>query len=617
MKKIILIAPIWEVYESAKKIILEKGYQNIETYCATLEEGLTIAKKMERLGAEVIISRGGTYQLIKESLKIPVVEIHGSVYDILRALRGIDKNKKVGVVGYERLIRGIEELSHFLNYDFVKIEIDKQEHLKQIIEKYSTMEIDVFVGDSNVKAIASSLKKDGISINSTEQSIMDAIEEAQNIISLNQVISQKAEELKATITYAHEGIIAINRYGHITTFNKGAEEILSLSADTVIGKKIGDIISNSQLVEVMKSKKSEIGDIQDVNGIKIYTNRVPILLEEKVIGAIATFQKVEDLQKSEIQVRKRLNDRGFLAKYQFQDILHQCDGMKKIIHQAKQYAAYDAPIYIQGETGTGKELFAQSIHNVSHMRKGPFIGINCAALPPTLIESELFGYEGGSFTGAKQKGKAGVFELAHNGTLFLDEITEIPLRLQGRLLRALQENEIMRVGGDTIIPIHVRIIAASNRNLWEEVRKGRFRKDLYFRINILELHIPPLRERKEDILFLTEKFIQKYEKIYHKSVTLISEEIKSILSKHSFDGNVRELENLVQRGVILESFEFIKSLLEKDERNHVASMQSLEELEIDYIKKIYQLTGEDIKKSCDILQISRTTLWRKLNMVSN
>jgi transcriptional regulator with PAS, ATPase and Fis domain len=285
--------------------------------------------------------------------------------------------------------------------------------------------------------------------------------------------------------------------------------------------------------------------------IRLFSSRLPITNDGKVSGAIVILQDASKIEKLEHTYRK-YQSRGLVAKYTFKDILGTSASLRAAIDQAKAFAAVDSPILIEGETGTGKELFAQSIHNASYRKSGPFVAINCAALPESLLESELMGYEEGAFTGARRGGKAGLFELAHGGTIFLDEISQVPIQLQGAILRVLQEKQVLRVGGTGIIPIDVRVIAASNENLRELVREGRMRQDLYYRLNILKVHVPPLRERTDDIPLLLDVYYQDFLSAYPNAKRFSQDSIE-VLRRYRWPGNIRELVNFVERYMISQS----------------------------------------------------------------
>jgi transcriptional regulator with PAS, ATPase and Fis domain len=357
--------------------------------------------------------------------------------------------------------------------------------------------------------------------------------------------------------FIHDGIIAVNEKGSISIFNKTAEKIFNKTGK-FIGKHISNIIDATGLPEVLKTGKAHLGELQQVGKIVIATNRVPIIVDGHIKGAVATFQDVTQIQRMERKIRRELHQKGLIAKYNFDDITYKSKIMKDTIGKAQKYARLDATtVLILGETGTGKELFAHSIHNNSPRAKGPFVAINCAALPESLLESELFGYAEGAFTGARKGGKVGLFEMAHRGTIFLDEIGEMPLNLQSRLLRVIQEKEVMKVGDDRVIPVDVRIIASTNRDLVKNIESGKFRKDLFYRLNVLTLKIPPLRERKEDIITLVEIFIAEFSEKTEKAIKGLTEEAYKFLLELDYPGNVRELKGIIERAVAFSDGKYI------------------------------------------------------------
>lgn len=301
-------------------------------------------------------------------------------------------------------------------------------------------------------------------------------------------------------------------------------------------------------------------------------------------------------------------------KYNFSKIIGEDDNFVKIIEYAKKIADSSSTVLIMGESGTGKELFAQSIHNYSSRNSSPLIAINCGAIPEQLIESELFGYEEGAFTGAKKGGNPGKFELANGGTILLDEIGEMPLDMQVKLLRVLEEGFITRLGGKKIIPVDIRIIASTNKNLEEEVESGKFRKDLYYRLNVLPLYVPPLRERKSDIRILTNYFMNKISKDLHKNKINIDEEDLLLMEKYDWPGNIRELQNIIELMINTEAFPanyFFKreQYLHYDDCEDNMDMESVEK---EHLIKIIRRCNGNITHSADILGIKRNTLYSKI-----
>lgn len=623
MKEIVVLAPIQDLFEKAVEIVKEHKYSNVDVCLGSMSEGVEVAKKAIEDGAEIIVTRGGTYQLVKEKFSVPVIEIKVSAYDIIESFEKVKNPKEViGVVGYSNVVYGFDILLKILKYNMVKIELKNESDIYQVIAEHKKRGINTYIGDANIIKIIKSLDCKGILIHSQKDSVLTAIQEARRVLNVTREEKRKAQQIETITDFVHDAIIAIDDKEVLTVYNKMAEQVFGVSRSAAIGHYVSDVIPNTKLPEVLKTAKAQIGEIQNIGSSQIATNRVPIVVSGEVKGAVATFQDITEMQYIEQKIRRSLNDKGFVAKYTFDDIIYKSEKIKECIAVAKEYSKYDTPVHICGASGVGKELFCQSMHNISARSNGPFVAVNCAAIPPSLIESEFFGYEEGSFTGAKRKGKPGMFELAHNGTLFLDEISEIPMELQGRLLRVLQEKQVMRIGGNKIIPINVKIITASNKYLKREMRDGNFRKDLYYRINVLTLRIPSLNRRKEDIMVLAKHFMKKYSEKYNKQELVFSNEIENYLVSQEYEGNIRELEGIIEKCVIVSSFDTLLEeshmvSCEKNEDNAFltdafSKKTDLKLLNDSYIKYVFEKTGNNIQKTCDILKINRSTLWRKL-----
>lgn len=342
-------------------------------------------------------------------------------------------------------------------------------------------------------------------------------------------------------------------------------------------------------------------------------------------GSIIILALYSDYKKAELDYKKKQSEqkkeRGFTAKFTLADIKGSSYNMKLARDEAELFAQSEASVLIYGETGVGKELFAQSIHNASMRRDGPFVALNCAALPETLLESELFGYDEGAFTGGRKGGKKGLFELAEGGSLFLDEIGEISPALQARLLRVLQEKEIMHVGGVRVIPVDARIITATNKDL-EQMTAPVFRRDLLYRLNVLELKIPPLRSREEDVIELFELYCHK-KKRFEFSQILLTDDMKEILKRYSWRGNIRELQNVCERFCLYMEHnaryndKYAKRCMVKaiGEEKLIYDMTAGcdEKNKKEIIREIKRLLAYNNDQVADALGISRTTLWRILN----
>lgn len=443
---------------------------------------------------------------------------------------------------------------------------------------------------------------------------------------LHQELKYKSIELRTIIDSVDEGIIAIDDNRRILCMNNWARDVFNITKDDVAGKNLDELLPKNSVTKVLTTN-NEIKDQEEVLKINGKTYRFllsakPIIFDRKKAGAVATFKDFNKLHRSIYKISENPET------LTFDRILGSSKTFMMVKEQAKQIANQDITVLLLGESGTGKELFARAIHYEGLRKKEIFLPINCGAIPDSLIESELFGYEKGAFTGANPKGKIGKFERANGGTVFLDEIGDLPLHMQVKLLRVLQEREIYRVGGVVPVKIDVRIIAATNKDLKAMVQKGEFREDLFYRLNVVPIRIPPLRERPEDILELAQIFLERYTNIHQKELKGFAKEAEKLLLRHPFPGNVRELENLIEYGVIFEKGDFItketlcKKIGEGNEPNTVIK-GGLKEMVAQYEKQIiedlmdhYGKDTEAKQKIAKKLKISPATLYRKLTEVS-
>lgn len=338
-----------------------------------------------------------------------------------------------------------------------------------------------------------------------------------------------------------EGLIGVNETGDVFVCNKKACQIARISEELTMGKKGEEVFPYIPFYQVLREKKAVPEKVIRLFGTDISLAVVPVVRKENCIGAFAMLQKFNEQESRQNALRRQLMQKGHYARYTLNDVIGISTAITETKNILRKMAATDSPVLLMGETGTGKELMAHALHQASRRADGPFIAINVAAMPENLLESELFGYEEGAFTGAKKGGRPGLFEFAHQGTLFLDEVEGMSLSMQVKLLRVLQEGEIMRVGGGSIIRVDVRILAATNESLEEKIQDGSFRKDLYYRLNALTAEIPPLRKRGDDIFLLLDYFMRKMGGDF-----TLSEGVKAFLRRHPWPGNIRELQNAVE-----------------------------------------------------------------------
>lgn len=426
----------------------------------------------------------------------------------------------------------------------------------------------------------------------------------------------------------------VDAEGRILYINKAFINFLNIDGHGVIGRMVTDVNPTSKFLETLKTKKAEIAQRHHFeNGKEAIVHRIPIfdhdsnlvggfgmILFENLQKMKEIYEKLNRLDK-ELKIYKNEFAKSNSAKYTLSDILGTSKALEYCKNKVKKIARVNSNVLIHGESGVGKELFAHSIHNESERRYEPFVSINCSAIPDNLLESELFGYEEGSFTGAVKGGKIGKFELTNNGTIFLDEIGDMPLHMQAKLLRVLEEREIVRIGGKSAIPINVRIVCATHKSLSELVYEGKFREDLYYRLNVLTLEIPPLRERKEDIPLLVDRFLDIFQKesgFYRE----IPESIVKLLLKHDWPGNIRELKNVVER--ICVNAEETKvcindlppHIINKSFRHEYTRGAGLKEILDNIEKEVIIKTIHDCKnnksEAAKKLNIPRATLYRKI-----
>lgn len=623
---ITVVAPFPSLAKVVAEVIAERASEwpgSVQILIGDLEEGVMAARQAVAAGAEVIVSRGGTATMITDAVEVPVVEVQVTVLDVLRAVeQGGFASGVIGVVGYGNVIYGCEDLGRLLGLVVREIHTDTlgsgEVEAKFAAAAYEGIRL--IVGDAFSVKMAAQYGMEGILIQSGKDSVYKAIKEAVQIVEVRRREQARAALLKTVIDCSAEGIMAIDEQSRIILFNPMAEEIFQLRADQVLGRPVATVIPNSRLPALLAGGESENGDIQNIGARMIATKRVPVTLSGRVTGAVASFQDVTQLQRFEQTVRRKLYPKGLTAKTSIDEIVGHSSAIVAVRAQAVRYAATNSTVLITGESGVGKEMFAQGIHNLSIRRNGPFVAVNCAAVPENLLESELFGYEEGAFTGAKKGGKAGLFEMAHQGTLFLDEIGEMPLVLQSRLLRVLQEREVMRLGGDRIIPVDVRIVAATNQNLSELAAARKFRPDLFYRLDILRLTVPPLRQRVEDINLLANYFLRKFSDQNWRRLSF-TEDALCLLREYSWPGNVRQLANIVERAALLAESAVIdhQGLLEAfpDMTAEVAALGGvrLEEIERQTIEQALREEGGNYTRAAKRLGINRTTLWRKLQKV--
>lgn len=618
-RNIIFIAPYQELAEKARLVVGDMKLGLNVVHINNLQDSVDYVNKyLGNESIDAVITRGGTALKLKEMFSFPVVEIEVTLLDIIKSIQKARQySNKIGVIGFKNVISNVASLSTILNLDIHEIIINSINECSIAVKYASELGVDAIVGDRIAVETANRYGIKGELIESDSyECIANAIHKAINIADVSRRQIAHYEELRIITELTQSGIIAVDKSGIVTLFNAESERILNCKANNFIGKDLMELLPEIDIKEVIDAGVKKFDEIIEVKEKYLVIHKIPIVIKGNIDGAVITFQKTENIHRLEQKVRKKMSEKGHLARFTFQDMIGESSSVNQIIQKAKNYSRVNSTILIHGDTGTGKEVFAQSIHNESLRRNGPFIAVNCAALPYTLLESELFGYVKGSFTGARDEGKTGLFEQANGGTIFLDEIGEIPMEVQARLLRVLQEGQVQRIGDDKIITVDVRIISATNKNLKELIKEKKFREDLYYRINVLNIKLPTLNERLEDIPVFIKRFMKEKSSAYNKVILSIEDNVIEKLCRINYPGNIRQLENIVERLVVEATDGEIKArdlnLVLEDDTFEDEIFLSINSITRETIEKALTLTNNNKTKASKILGIDRSTLWRKL-----
>ena len=626
-----LFSPGQKLAHYVQKIAADRQI-DLQVSSFALEEAIPDARQMEANGIEAILCGEGTGSIVRRHIQTPVITFSRNSIDFIRGLTAAAHiGKKILIPLHRGTVEFIDSLEQFFGIEITQLIYNDVTSLKAGINDALKKKFDVIVGAGLGISYAQELGLTVVEVGRSEKDVESSIETAISIIQANRDEQEKAERFRCIIDSTSDGIIASDQHGIITTVNQNAAQLLGLPGEDLVGKPIGNHISTKAVNRVLTNHKPIYDSMEKAGSKTFVCNHHPYYVGSAIAGCVSTLNKISDVIRSGNKIRRTLS-KGHTARYSLHDLVHQTGIMQQVVDRAGQYARTSSNLLITGETGTGKEILVQGIHNLSARKRKPFVSLNCAALPDQLLESELFGYEEGAFSGTRKGGKAGLFELAHQGTIFLDEIGETPESVQIRLLRVIQEKEIMRLGADQLVPIDVRVIAASNRDLSLEVKRGNFREDLYFRLNVLRIHIPPLRERLEDLPLLIKSFIDGLSEEHNLNPINIPTGYMKKLMHYTWPGNVRQLKNFAERMVLMSQSEFnvsvfneilselieygAKDIITFDKPSGSTPEGSIKKIKEDYdieqIRNALLETGYSKSRAAEKLGISRTTLWKRL-----
>lgn len=606
--------------------LLKKLEKDFAIYGAAqiTEAGLTpaeLALRLVKRGTEVIISAGKYVEEIMEAVTIPVVRIHRGKVSFATAVKEARSySNAVAILARDSVFynAAIQYKSTFDEGMIVEKFVSEDE-IPAILERLKAQGTQVLVTGTRGKKCALQYGFRCVNVPFEEEDLMVALQEAEHILRYVEMRIEHSQILQTIQSNIREGLIALNNEGVITEINQAALNVFALPKTFFMGKSIVDTeFSPITLLPSYQKKEACYGELVSLNGVALSVSLNPIIVNSVSRALLISFNLVEQIQRHEQTLRAKLYSKGHVATYTFDRVIGDSPCMRQVIAEARKYAAVDSTILINGPSGSGKEVFAQSIHNISRRRNQPFVVINCAALPESLLESILFGYEKGAYTGALKEGKKGLFEIAHGGTVFLDEISEMSLNLQARFLRVIQEKEISPVGSDRVIPIDIRIISATNRDMEQLVAEGRFREDLFYRIAVLWLNVPPLSNRREDIPGLIRHFLAVKSAELKIPQPELSPRALQYLCGLSYPGNIRQLGNVVERLLVLSGGHTVTpELAERAANIHPSRPFSppsgeVRDTEKETLERALLSCNGNRAETAALLNISVTTLWRKM-----
>jgi len=610
-----LIAPFPELVELGREVLREYRHP-VEVRVGDMLMGLAEARALKRCGVEVFISRGGTASLIRDELGLPVVEIRTSAYDVLTALKPfIGSGKRIGLCGSEGMFLGALRMSRLFDLNISLYTFTSVSQLADKICQAKEDGIEVVIGGRLSSQYSAEAGMKCVLLTSGYEAVLTAFYEAYHMLAALQaesarLLRQQVVETRfeAVWNAVRDAFWILDMQGNVQTSSPSA---VALTGGSVPKGRL-PLHPPDLLHKICSSDTPQENLIGRIGGKSLLLDSMPLETDKATLLLMG--RSVSKVEQSERTLRSAFYAKGHVAKYRFTDIMGQDPAFLALIDRARVYATSSSTVLITGETGTGKELLAQSIHTERFGGDRPFVAINCATLPETLLESELFGYAGGSFTGARHEGRKGLFELAHGGSILLDEIGEMPLALQSRLLRVLEEKAVRPVGNDRVIPVDVRLIATTNVDLEEAVAECKFRRDLFYRLNVLSLKLPPLRDRGDDALHIFRIYVRQCNPAADID-SVLDAPSRAMLLRHGWPGNLRELRNLVEKlNTITTGFtqdlSQIAQVFATDLRP-ARPVAPLPESQDDILEQLVSNGAIKQHKLAEMLGVSRTTLWRR------
>ncbi|MBU9611283.1 propionate catabolism operon regulatory protein PrpR [Burkholderia multivorans] len=591
---------------------------------------------------DVIVAAGSNGGFLKTRAQVPVVVVSPTGFDVMQALARARRDAtRIALVSAGDTPPEVRRFVAAYGLDVQFASYQTAQEAEACVHDLRDRGIETIVGPGLVTDLAASAGMGAVFLYS-HASVRKAVETALEVAYATHAEAFRRQRLDTLLQHLRDGVVALDAQGRVEAINERLASALGVEPSAAVGRALVDLRPE------LRTLRGEDGDaLATVRGVRYVVHRGPLVDRGVTSGSVLTFQESRAVERLDRALRSQPNTQQFAARYSLDDVVGASAPMTRVRELVRRYAKSDATVLVLGESGTGKEMIAQSLHALSARRSYPFVAVNCGAFPEALLESELFGYEEGAFTGARRGGKTGLFEAAHRGTLFLDEIGEMPPSLQSRLLRVLQEREVIRLGSTEPIRIDVRVIAATHRPLLAAVEAGTFRADLYYRLNILNVGLPPLRERAADIPALAATLLVQAARREPRLAERLRDAddaarvlgaVQPTLTRYRWPGNVRELQNVIERIAV----ELAEAVDEDDPAAACAALaadalqtiapelfaappdggdaedaQTLQarrrRAEADEIRAVLDACGGDRDRACAMLGISKTTLWRKLS----
>ncbi len=616
--------------EVASVIPAYAGQADIRIVDLAFADVLAFAQAVEgNSEADVFVCAGATGAYLRRQIGTPVVLMQASGHDILYALdKARETTGAAAVVRYRHPIVDLEYVRRLWGVDIKQGTYTTLAEAQALVSTLGGQGCKVIIGSSMVTQSARQHGLVGI-LAVSPAAIRRALDDALATMDAARAEAAERTWLNATLRHLSDGVIAVDAKGMIQAINPALASVIGVQVASSVGQDVDQLAPQLEFKRLLAEGGQRRNQVLHLGQHTVLASLYPMHEHGEVVGAVMVCQDASTVHGADRQLRMSAKRQEHRARYTLDQIIGSSPAIRSQIDLARRYAGTDSTVLIYGESGTGKELFAQGIHSASPRASCPFVAINCASLPEALLESELFGYEEGAFTGARKGGKPGLFEMAHTGTIFLDEIGDMPSTLQTRLLRVLQEREVVRLGGTQPTPINVRVIAATHRRLRERVESGECREDLYYRLSILQLRLPPLRERHGDLRALATHIIAGIAARagLRRDFAALVDRLLPALERHRWPGNIRELENVLERavlscsdeGTLAQQDDLIDLLFDAEDlpvpdarRSAAGSPAARPVTELARIRDAIDRCGGNLSRAAQSMGMSRTTLWRRL-----